>query len=352
MRPSTAIFYGCVSVAGLLMVFAGIRLFLKVKIHLRPQPDRPETARPAPRFKTAVAALLLSAFGFAAFIYPVHVVARFVWNGLYTVYKTIEGADAHTQLLFELQSEEFTRGLIAQPKYQDAKRLNKYEAKVFSQGGEDGIISEIFRRVGTTNKIFVEFGAGNGMENNTVLLLREDWSGVWLEADRSSVESIRTYFSREIKAGRLSVYQEFITAENIQALFAKAKVPAEFDLLSIDIDRNDYWVWEKIEQYRPRVVVIEYNAIFPPGIQWIVEYNPGAMWDGSSRAGASLTSLELLGRKKGYKLVGCSLQGVNAFFVRDAFVGTAFCEPFTAQNHYEPPRYFLNKRKLGHPRRP
>jgi hypothetical protein len=122
------------------------------------------------------------------------------------------------------------------------------------------------------------------------------------------------------------------------------------DLLSIDIDRNDYHVWKAITDYRPRVVIIEYNAIFRPGTKFVVPYDGAAMWDGTGHTGAGLEALCQLGEEKGYALVACSFAGVNAFFVQKELAEKYFTGPFTAQHHYEPPRYFLYT-VPGHPRR-
>ena len=266
----------------------------------------------------------------------------------------LRAASTHsTTNLYELRAEEFTRELLAQDKYKDPRNLNRFEAKIYSQAGEDGIIAEIFRRVGTTSKDFVEFGSGDGRENNTVsLLTTQGWKGLWIEGDNEAVGRARQAFADYVGAGTLRVDPAFITAENIETLFRNAKVAPEFDLLSVDIDRNDYYVWQNIRQFRPRVVVVEYNAIFPPDVEWVVPYDANAWWDLTSRHGASLGALEQLGREKGYALVGCSLSGVNAFFVRADLVGNKFLSPSTAAVHYEPPRYFLISRALGHPRRP
>ena len=245
-----------------------------------------------------------------------------------------------------------TQRLLFQPRYQDPKKLNRYETKIYSQAGEDGILAEIFRRIGVTKKVFVEFGSGDGHENNTVFLLRNGWTGLWIEADRDAVNTVQKDLAADTESHRLVVLNAFVTAKNIESLLAQANVPREFDLLSIDIDGNDYWVWQKIKQYHPRTVVVEYNAMFPPGVEWVVEYDPKRWWDGTSHYGASLTPLEILGRKKGYLLVGCNLGGVNAFFVRQDLVGDRFSKPYSAENHYEPIRYYLQKRLLGYPRRP
>ncbi len=250
--------------------------------------------------------------------------------------------DSLSRAAFHAQSEQSILSILSQPKYRDPKRISQYEWRTFSQNGEDGIIAEVFRRVGTTNRYFVEFGAADGFENNTVLLLRQGWSGFWIEGDPELVKTARRHFHQEIDGGQLTVMQSFITAENIEDLFRGGKVPEEFDLLSIDIDRNDYYVWRAISHYRPRVVVIEYNPIYPPTMSWVVPYDPSAMWDSTTRTGASLKALEELGAQMGYALVGCNLTGVNAFFVRKDLLGDHFAAPYLAENHYEPSRYFMH----------
>lgn len=252
--------------------------------------------------------------------------------------------------LYQLEIDQTVAQLLTAPRYQDPKSLGRYEQQVFSQGGEDGIIAEIFRRIGVTNRIFVECAPGNGLECNTLYLLAQDWTGLWVEASPKHVRTIRQTFKKKLSQNALRLQSQQVTAENIESVLDEVSLPADFDLLSIDLDRNDYWVWSRIERYRPRVVVIEYNAIFPPGCRWVVEYKPEAVWDETSNFGASLTALEQLGAEKGYKLVGCTLAGTNAFFIRDDLVGSHFLDPFTAENHYEPPRYYLTLAKAGHRR--
>lgn len=254
-----------------------------------------------------------------------------------------------TYLLEMMSSDYVQRHLYGNPRYADPKKLNRYEQKVYSQTGEDGILEEIFRRIGTTNKVFVEFGVGDGLENNTTYLMLKSWRGFWIEGNAGAIDGIRRTFAEQIRSGVLAVQQAFITAENIETLFRSAGVPEELDLLSVDIDGNDYWVWKAITTYRPRVVVIEYNATFPPPTRWIKSYQPDYWWDGTTNFSASLTSLEELGYQKGYRLVGCTFNGVNAFFVREECLEEHFLSPFTAEHHYEPSRYFLQQQK-GHKR--
>jgi len=239
--------------------------------------------------------------------------------------------------------------LFNNPKYAATKRLNRHEYQVFSQNGEDGIIREIFNRIGFTNKYFVEFGVEDGLECNSTNLLYKDWSGLWIEGSGDFYKKIIQSFSDLVGSNRLKIQNEFITAENIEMIFEKAGVPEEPDLLSIDIDYNDYYVWKAITKYSPRVVVIEYNAIFKPDTPFVVKYNPTRVWDRTSHFGASLLALEQLGHEKGYSLVGCVFAGCNAFFVRNDLIADLFESPYTAENHYEPARGFLYCR-TGHPR--
>lgn len=259
----------------------------------------------------------------------------------------IKAIQGHLEHLCQIQIDRRIDELLAGPRYQNPRKLNRYEHKVFSQTGEDGILAEILNRAGCSNRIFAECSPGSGAENNTVYLLNLGWTGCWIESEPKHVKAIQRAFASELSSKKLAVQEEIATAENIETLFAQASLPAEFDLLSIDIDRNDYWLWRGIEHYRPRVVVIEYNAIFPPGCDWVVAYDPKAFWDGTTNRGASLTALERLGAQKGYKLVGCTLAGTNAFFVREDLAGEQFLEPFTAVNHYEPARYYLASRRAG-----
>ncbi len=242
------------------------------------------------------------------------------------------------------------RYLHQDPKYANSKRVSQYEHQVFSQNGEDGILQEIFRRIGASNRFFVEFGVGNGLENNTAFLLIEGWSGRWMDCDRRSIAEARQNASQYVQADRLRIQQASVTAESINDLLRGLEVPSEIDLLSIDIDGNDYWVWKAITATRPRVVVIEYNPIFPPPSTWVMPYNPNHRFRLDSYHGASLQALAFLGQELGYNLVGCNFQGVNAFFVRQDLCRDYFSEPFSAEHHYEPPRYFL-RRTLGHRRR-
>jgi hypothetical protein len=241
----------------------------------------------------------------------------------------------------DLLAAMFYEQAFQSPRFQQEKRLLRHGFKVYSQHDEDGVLEEIFNRIGTTDRFFVEFGVGDGIENCTVYLLLKGWGGAWIDGSAACYEAILQNLDFLIRPGRLRTLYSFITAENIESLFSQLSVPAEFDLLSIDIDHNDYWVWKAIQNYRPRVVAIEYNASFKATANCTVTYSPTHLWNRTNYFGVSLKAIELLGRDKGYTLVGCNYTGVTAFLVRDDLVGDHFAAPFTSENHYEPPRYFV-----------
>jgi len=215
-----------------------------------------------------------------------------------------------------------------------APYLDSFGYKVYSQNDEDGIINEIFKRIGTTNKTFVEFGVQDGLESNCHFLLFNGWRGLWIDGSDENIHKITEYFSEPVSKKQLTAVNAFITVENINNLINENGFDGEIDLLSIDIDGNDYWIWQAITCIQPRVVVIEYNAKFPPPCEWIMEYEANHIWDGSDKYGASLKSLELLGNKLGYRLVGTNICGVNAFFVKNELSKNLFPEPPTSENLY------------------
>ncbi len=227
----------------------------------------------------------------------------------------------------------------ASSRYDDPRCLVRHGYRNFSQFEEDGMIDEALHRVGTSSRFFVEFGCGPGLENNTLALLLQGWKGLWIEADPIHCAGVREEFREPIASGQLVLLEEMVTAENVEELFARGGVPPEPDVLSIDIDGNDYWVWKAIGRHRPRLTVIEYNASLGRSARVVRPYHPLERWDGSTCTGASLGALEDLGREKGYALVGCCTAGVNAIFVRSDLVEDRFLAPFTAHTHYEPPRY-------------
>ena len=217
-----------------------------------------------------------------------------------------------------------------------ALELAAHELKVSSQNGEDGVIQEIFRRTGIAARpYFVEFGVS--YEGNAVLLADAlGWAGLFIEADPDEFASLKAKYAH----GPVCVRSAMITPGNIENLLREAGVPDEPDLLSIDIDGEDYRVWAAIETFRPRLLIIEYNSVLPAAEKLVQREGTGA-WDATEYMGSSLGALADLGARKGYRLVHTDIAGVNAFFVR-ADLGGEWGEPRAGG-----PNYGLRGR--GHP---
>ncbi|HEX3725406.1 MAG TPA: hypothetical protein VHV08_04155 [Pirellulales bacterium] len=206
--------------------------------------------------------------------------------------------------------------------------LEASERKVCSQNGEDGVIEAIFAEIGVTNRFCVEFGCENGSECNTVHLLNQGWSGLLMDCD-------------VWRHPNFIIYNEFVTAENIDSLLRQYQVPHSFDLLSIDIDGNDFWVWMQI-RHRPRLVVIEYNSHVPAQLCRSIRYDPGFQWVGTDYFGASLLALKELGLLKGYTLVHCEQAGANAFFIADEALPAGYV-PRPIEQIYRKTNYFYKR---------
>lgn len=201
--------------------------------------------------------------------------------------------------------------------------LRSKEYHVHSQNGEDGLILYVFSQIGVTNRKFIEFGIGDGTECIAAnLLINFGWSGLMIEGSKAYAENATKYYNSHPKVqGEVKILNKFITKDNINSLFKEGEIEGEIDLLSIDIDGNDYWVWKAIDVVSPRVVIIEYNATFGKEKAVTIEYDSSFMrLDKHSSGyyyGLSLKAAEKLGKEKGYHLVGCDSEGVNAVFVRN-----------------------------------
>ncbi len=192
--------------------------------------------------------------------------------------------------------------------------LSRFEHRVFSQNGEDGVLCELLRRIGVVSSSFVEFGIETGIEGNCVFLADVmGWSGLFIEPREEAARALKRKYAGN---AYVRTKRAFVVPGNVEELFADAGVPVELDVLSIDVDGNDYWILAAVTGYAPRIVVIEYNAHWPLGARWVQPYDPDREWQGTDNYGASLTALRTLGDEKGYRLVHTDLTGTNAFFVR------------------------------------
>jgi len=235
--------------------------------------------------------------------------------------------------------------LMAHKKYEHPASLIPSRFQVYSQYGQDGIIDEIFRRIGKGSRRFVEIGTAP-LENNTGFLLLQGWSGLWIDAALPSNEEMPPGVQERIQAGCLRCERRFVNKENMVPLLREQGFDQDLDFLGVDVDRNTYYILEPCLELRPRVLAVEYNAQLPPAIDWVVPYDPEAVWDKTRNYGASLKALERLVADSGYALVGCELSGTDAFFVREDLLGDHFHPPFTAEHHWEPARFWIDSRKV------
>lgn len=197
------------------------------------------------------------------------------------------------------------------------------ERKFYSQNGEDGLILYIFSKIDAPCKTFIEFGIEDGTECNSAnLAINFGWKGLLIDGEPHLVEKAKKFYHtrHKISPERVKIVSEFLTTENINRVFVENGFSGEIDLLSIDIDGNDYWIWQSITSIQPRLVVIEYNASFGNDRAITIKYEPD--FDRYKKHpsgwyhGASLKALVKLAHQKGYILAGCDSAGANAFFVR------------------------------------
>lgn len=195
---------------------------------------------------------------------------------------------------------------------------------IYSQHDEDGILLYIFALIGVESYHSVEICAGNGIECNTAnLLLNHRWTGLLVDGNPNNIRTAKEfYLSRpETKHWPPNLACEWITRDNVNDVIQAAGYSGEIDLLSLDVDGVDYWLWEAITVIRPRVVVLEYNHLLGPEASLSVPYSDDFVCEftqfGSDYAGASLQAFVKLGRSKGYRLVGTNAIGTNAFFIRN-----------------------------------
>jgi hypothetical protein len=199
------------------------------------------------------------------------------------------------------------------------RSLDEVEFQVYSQWGDDGIIQYLISKIDFPHKTFIEFGVENYRESNTrFLLINNHWSGFIIDGSEKNIE----YVKRDIISWACDLTAEaaFINKENINSLLLKSGFEPEVGILSIDIDGNDYWIWDEINVIDPILVIAEYNSLFGVNNAWTIPYNKEFVrprdYSKMIYFGASLKAFLLLADKKGYVFVGCNSKGNNAYFVR------------------------------------
>ena len=203
--------------------------------------------------------------------------------------------------------------------------LAKNEFRVYSQWGEDGIIQHLLRHVNVEKKMFVEFGVENYTESNTrFLLVNNNWSGLVIDDSEKNITYIKNdpiYWQHNLKAENA-----FITKDNINDLLVKNGVTGDIGLLSVDIDGNDYWLWDAIHVINPAIVIVEYNSLFGPKTKVSTPYDAAFQRTKAHYSnlyfGASLAALCSLAEHKGYAFVGSNSSGCNVFFVKRELISS------------------------------
>ena len=238
------------------------------------------------------------------------------------------------QVLLRLQYQELARRGTGLPDFASV------EFRCYSQNSEDGILLYIFSLLGTTDRRVVEICAGDGIECNAAnLIVNHGWQGLLLDGDAAQVERGRAFYStcRNTWVSPPRFIHSWITADNVNALVSGQGFSGPIDLLSLDIDGNDYWLWKALTCVSPAVVVLEFNANCGPERSVAMSYEPNYRLDLTVqpyRCGASLPAFVKLARTKGYRLVGVQSLGFNAFFVRDG-LGDSLLPERSVQECYE-----------------
>lgn len=206
------------------------------------------------------------------------------------------------------------------------RTLQDAEFKVFSRFGEDGIVQHLLReaRITPEEQTFVEFGASSYEESNTrFLLLNDNWRGLILDASEEHIAAVRReelYWRHDLTA-----VQAWVDRDNVNRLIDAAGFRGKIGLLSIHLDGNDYWVWERVDVVEPILVIVEWNSVFGAEHAVTVPYDPAFRRETAPHSclhrGASIRALEQLGRRKGYALVGSNSAGKSLFFVREDRLG-------------------------------
>lgn len=220
------------------------------------------------------------------------------------------------------------------------KVLDKSEKQVYSQYHEDGIIEKLLERIELKNRFIVEFGAYDGikMSNSRYWIEQENWNAFLIEPDKRHFSKLWKLYK---DAKNVRIMSAFVTPENITALFNSAEVPKDFEVLSIDIDSIDYYVWDALYDFQPKIVIIEYNSSYPPDYEYIVKRKDAIRYSGTAQGGSSILSLYKLGKKKGYNLIYGDLIGNNLYFIHDSCKNFLNLKDLSPEDVYQPPQFGL-----------
>jgi hypothetical protein len=257
------------------------------------------------------------------------------------------GLASSLNLLLKLDRElAIQRVLSARPMVatirasREPRRFRDVEFKCFSQFGDDGIIQYLVHILDIDEQVFVEFGVEDYKESNTrFLLVNDNWRGLVIDGSEENMAALRRepeYWRHDLQA-----VASFVDRDNINGIIRGAGISGDIGILSVDIDGNDYWVWQAIDCVRPVLAICEYNSVFGSDRAISIPYDPGFMRTKAHHSylyfGASLAALTHLANEKGYELVGCNTAGNNAYFVRRDRLGPL--TPLDAKQGYIESRY-------------
>jgi hypothetical protein len=221
--------------------------------------------------------------------------------------------------------------------------LHEAGYSIFSEADEDGILQYIFALVGAPTRKLVDIGAATIHGSNTAnLIINHGWNGLLIDGDADKIRRTATFYAENPATRNMppKCVSSWISAENINALLVEHGFGGEIDLLSIDIDGIDYWVWKALDAARPRVVVVEYQCIWGAersvAVPYRADFSPVYVGKYGVYNSASLPAFVKLGREKGYRLVGSQRYGYNAFFVREDLAAPVFPEA-TAESCVDKP---------------
>jgi hypothetical protein len=193
--------------------------------------------------------------------------------------------------------------------------INKYEFKKTSQNNEDGIIKNIFDRIKLKKVNFIEIGF-DYYENNSINFLDKANKGLFIDGSKDKIFKLKSIMKLLYPFKNINVLSKFIDRDNLNEIIDYYFNELEIDFFSIDVDGNDYYLFENLE-IRPKIICIEYNFWFGPNIKCSIPYDKYFIWEeGTLYSGASLNALCSLAKTKGYHLIALDSNCVNAFFIR------------------------------------
>lgn len=191
---------------------------------------------------------------------------------------------------------------------------------IFTSSGEDGILLRLINAVGCTNKKFVDIGSNDCINSNCAnLAFHHNWKGVFIEGDKKTLARGKYIYTKHFKKNinRFSFVNAIVEPNNINAIIKKVIGDEEVEVLSIDLDGNDYHIWKAIDVIKPKIVVVEVQ-IEKGNIVFIPKYeNNFELFEDNQPKGASPLSMVKLAETKGYQLVAANNEGYNLFFVRN-----------------------------------